>query len=353
MRHALVLGRGIAGLAVARRLALAGWRVSIAGSAPRPGRMVTLDPSIVGLLELEYGRDLIRSITTLTLSGRQISWQEGPVEAVDSELLVFDLADLAAAIDARLPGEIAFLADVPATLDVFDHVFEATGRSAQSLLRSGNRTSFLWLTPYLRSADHAFLGARGQGGWVFAAPAPGGRLFVQLTLPGQQPLKAAEDTAAKASELLEESPFADAADLLLENLPSVVDTTPTFRHPVPDARRLRVGDAAAAGDPLAGDGVGRALRSGVLAAATALEADSDRSGDARVHYASRMAVAHATHLQACASFYSISRSAECFVTQIEKMRHHGRVLEAFASKFEQSLVLNADPNAPVLVKMAS
>jgi len=111
--------------------------------------------------------------------------------------------------------------------------------------------------------------------------------------------------------------------------------------------------AAAAADPLAGDGVGRALRGGVLAAATALEAHGAKAGDAHAHYARRIALAHATHLQTCASFYSVSRCAENFVTQIEKMRYHGRVLEAFALRFERSLALNAEPDAPILAEMAS
>ncbi|MGI9420767.1 MAG: NAD(P)/FAD-dependent oxidoreductase [Geminicoccaceae bacterium] len=349
--RALVFGRGIAGLAVGRRLALSGWRVSIAGSAARPGRVVTLDPSVVGLLELEYGRDLIRTIPTRRLTGRQLRWKDGPAETIDGDLLVLDLAHLAKAIEATLPGGIEVLAEASDRLDMFDHVFEATGRYERSLLRSGDRTSSLWLMPYPRSDDHAFLGASGQGGWIFAAPAPGGRLFVPLTLPDRRPSTAVVGGAALASKMLEDSPFADAGDLLLQKQPIMVDTTPAFRHPVPDARHLRVGDAAAAGDPLAGDGVGRALRSGVLAAATALEAGTDRSGDARAHYASRISRAHATHLKSCALFYSASRCAGCFVKQIETMRHHGQLLEAFTSRFERSFVLNAVPDVPVLAEM--
>ncbi len=134
--------------------------------------------------------------------------------------------------------------------------------------------------------------------------------------------------------------------------PVVVDTTPVFCHPVPDARRLRVGNAAAAGDPLAGDGVGRALRSSVLAATTALEAYAGKGGAARAHSTGRIALAHATHLQACTSFYGTSRCAKRFATQIDLMKHHGQLLEAYAYRIERPLALDAKPGVPVLAEVA-
>ena len=133
--------------------------------------------------------------------------------------------------------------------------------------------------------------------------------------------------------------------------PVAADATPVFSQPVAQDGALRVGDRAAGGDPLAGDGVGRAVRSAVLAAAVVLDAGRGRA-PAYDHYASRIAAAHAAHLSATASFYAVSNCANAFAPAINTMQEHARLLENDARRLGQPIKIVARSDAVQLVRTA-
>jgi flavin-dependent dehydrogenase len=347
--RALVKGRGVAGLTIGRRLGQAGWKVDIVGRPIPPGRIVTLDASVSALLDLEFGKDLIGQVAHHVLEERIISWSRSTFEVVNGRILVFDISRITAAIEANLSFDIE-LADVIAeTTDVYDVMLDATGRSSTPLLSSGARTAFSWLLSSSHQPKHAFLGASDLGGWVFVAPAPRDRLLIQAVTPGQP--GAVEQPWTVAADLLASTGMPAAAEAIWQTPAATADATPIFSHPVTQDGVLRVGDRAAAGDPLAGDGVGRAVRSAILAAAVVLDA-SHRRGAALSHYASRVAAAHAVHLRTTASFYADSICAVAFAPAIDSMRRHARLLDGYAMRLAQPVRVVARPNAVQLIRTA-
>lgn len=344
--RALVLGSGVAGLAAAHRLAMADWRVTVAGSMPAK-RIVTVDRSVAELLELEYGRPLLREAAPRLVGCRTLHWRAGAMERIVDRLLVFDLRRLVNALGRHLAGRVTFTEESP-DATAFDGVIAATGRSRRPLLASGARTAHVWTLPFAFLPEGGAFLASGDAGWVFATPAPENELLVQLVLPGGRCTQA--EAAEAAADVLDAGPYADVACQLRDAAASCLDATPCFAHPVEAGGRIRAGDAASAGDPLAGEGVGRALRSAILAAATLLRAAEGDAARSFGFYAGRTALAHATHLRACSSFYEVARCHRAFLRQIAGMQHHVVLLEGFASSSLPPLHLVADGCLPTLVE---
>ena len=262
----LVIGRGVAGLAAAGRLASAGWAVALAGGLPA-ARIVTLDRSVAELLSLEYGSAVLRDCAPLLVRKRLLRWSAGTVEHTDDWLIVADLPRLAAAITARLPGGIEFLDAVP-DASGFDYVIEATGRVQAAAARFGtpHRLCLDASRRCRRCRDRSRRRQRGSGMGIRRTGASG-KAAGATGPPRRTPHRA----RGPASCRRDPAGFGDPADLAATP-PAILDATPCFTDPVAGPGRLRAGDAAAASDPLAGDGVGRALRSAILAAATLLRA---------------------------------------------------------------------------------
>lgn len=338
----------MAGLTIARRLAQARWGVDITGWAVPPGRIVTLDESVVALLELEFGDGFVRGMGPLVLDDCVMRWRRDVDETVSAPSLVTDMSRIAAGIEATLPHGISFTDGPTLTAGDYDAVIDATGRSAMPLLRSGARTAFSWLLQHSCSAKRAFLGASDRG-WMFVIPAPEDRLFVQAVVPG--PPATVTQLWPVIADLLATVDLPVLVQALQASAPMVADATPIFSPPVGQDGVLRVGDRAAAGDPLAGDGVGRAVRSAVLAAAIVLDADLP-SARSYGHYASRMAAAHATHLSAIASLYAVSKAADAFVEAIDAMREHARLLQNEARRLTQPIKVVARSDAVGLSRIA-
>lgn len=344
--RALVRGRGIAGLTVARRLADSGWEVSVLGQPARSSRIVTLDPSVAGLLELEFGQCFFSVLPVERLQGLDLHWQT--FEENFTPLVVADLSDIAGALEAQCLKGLRLLTEENIDGVSFDLELMATGRHQTPSIRSGERTAFTWTVPRQAATLRAFLAASSQGGWTFAAPAPNRSLLVQTMLPGNR-VQDVSEALRLAQHLLVNSQFSQEAMALEAADPVIYDATPAFTFPSTVAGRLLVGDAASTGDPLAGEGVGRAVRGAVLAAATA-HAILINSEGSTAHYSARIARAHATHLAESASFYERSRCREAFHGQIRKMLEDASDLNAYADQHERSIVLVADPHRAAFAK---
>jgi flavin-dependent dehydrogenase len=189
--------------------------------------------------------------------------------------------------------------------------------------------------------------ANGKDGWIFATPAPDARYLVQLVMPGQaEP----ESEAAECAVRILAACGLPGGEHLRSVSSAILDATPSFNAPIAGPNRIRVGDAAATSDPLAGDGVGRALRSAILAVATCLRSAEGDGAIAFGHYATRIALAQVTHLRACADFYSTSRFAQTFSLQISAMRRHATEIEALTAHDKPCLRLDAWGVVPTLVR---
>lgn len=351
MPCALVKGRGIAGLTLARRLARAGWNVEIVGRPMLPGRIVTLDPSVSMLLHLEFGEDLVRRIAPVAIEERLLKWRPGVPETIFARLLVSDLSRITAAVEAELPPQVSVTQEVIEALPWHDALVDATGRSSMPLVSSGVRTAFSWLLPSTAWPKRAFLGASALGGWTFVVPAHDDRLLIQTVLPGPPGPMQQQCALTVAADVLASTCRSAVLDAILRTSPETVDATPTFSHPVTQDGVLRVGDRTATADPISGDGVGRAIRTAILAAAVLLDTECRREV-ALNHYVSRIASAHAAHLSATASFYADSICAQSFASDIGSMRRDARSLETFATSLAQPIRVDAQTNAVRLIRTA-
>ncbi|WP_226575471.1 NAD(P)/FAD-dependent oxidoreductase [Acuticoccus sediminis] len=318
MSLALIRGRGVAGLVAARRLARAGWSVVLAGPPHRSDRIVTLDPSVVDLLALELGREVLAAVAPAPIAVRELAWSPGPPETVPGELVAVPLRSLTAAMEERLPPGITVVETPPERS--FDEVLDATGRGRSARLRSGARTAWGWTVPLSGPVGRAVLEAHLEG-WVFVAPA-GAQVSVQVVLPGDGGHELARELARRT--LAGRGWFA-TLERLAAAPPVACDATPAFGDPIAPCGAILVGDAACAEDPLSGSGVGRAVRGAVLGAAVATAAPGDRAA-VRRHYLTRLALAHAAHLEGAADFYARSRCAAAFAPAVAAMRDHARHL---------------------------
>ncbi|RVJ72535.1 hypothetical protein [Sinorhizobium medicae] len=312
------------------------------------GRVVTIDPSVADLLLLEFGDHVIRKIAPLSVEERAVRWRPGMIEVVAVRTLVADLADVVAAIESSMGSDVETL-DANVVRDGYEATIDATGRSAEPLLSSGVRTAFCWGLPSDIKAPRVDLGASRFGGWAFVAPAPDGSLSVQQVCPGSDSPELRLRAGKIASHVLSSIGYSAAAEAVESAFPIVVDATPSFDHPVGQDNTLRVGDRAAAGDPLAGDGVGRAVRSAVLAAAVLLGPRGSRKA-ALSHYAARVAAAHAVHLWAAANLYEQAACSAAFEGIVRLMRRDARFVNEYSLRQAGSLRLEAGTESLRLVE---
>lgn len=325
MPTALVCGSGVAGLAAARRLAKAGWDVDLVGRVPTAERIVTLDQSVVDLFRLEFATDVFDRVERVWLDSRELAWTTSDSECVEGSLMVLELGALAQAIEAHLPPRVR-TASGPRPDHRYDRIFDATGRPEKPLLRSGDRTAWQWLVPWTTDRPSALLKADTANGWVFVATAPGGRLMVQLMRPGNFANTDWVQAISAATQLLENTPFAAAAPKIAARPATMIDATPLFSAPIGPDGAIRLGDATAAGDPLAGDGVGRALRTAVMAVVALTDSGFTRTCTLN-DYSHRLIEAHKTHLESSARYYAASRCRGMFARQTALALEHSQHLE--------------------------
>lgn len=195
-------------------------------------------------------------------------------------------------------------------------LIDATGRAAVVGRRAGAR-QVRWDRLVSLAAALAPRGAAppggpnllvesAPGGWWYSLPVPDGSLFIAYQTDAD--LVAGGATQAAWSEALLEAPETArrAAGCHAPHQFRVTDAGTSVLVPAAGSGWLAVGDAAAAPDPLAGDGVWRALRSAVLGVAAVRRAlDGDAEGIER--YALRSGQEFQQYLRDRARFYGEER----------------------------------------------
>jgi flavin-dependent dehydrogenase len=142
-----------------------------------------------------------------------------------------------------------------------------------------------------------------RDGWWYTAPLPGGRSIVALLTDASR-LATGDDRALAAA-----IPAAIAARVTPPPAATVfrrVAADSARLHVAAAARWIAVGDAAATHDPLAAQGIDRALRSGLRAAEAIALALHDR-GDALRAYAEMQRAAFDHYLHTRRAIYALER----------------------------------------------
>ncbi|MEQ8967718.1 MAG: hypothetical protein RID91_18025 [Azospirillaceae bacterium] len=327
----LVVGGGVTALAVARRLAALGHvvdRADLPGPSAPPGGgggpPLLLNDAALALIAELFGASVLDRLPGHRIAARRVAWAGAePVVRDQAALTIRSGALRAALADTPATGPAPrAIGPVPAedgrALEAFVAGYvgavDATGGTAALARAFGamrwplGRRAMVAAEAVLSDdapGDTARIETVGDG-WLFLAPLGGGRAALQL-MAARRP----EDLLAALVGALGRAPgmaglIADAGP------PAVVDAAPAWTEPPvrrPDFLPLglyAVGEAAAAFDPVSGEGVPAALRGALLAAACLDAAARGRvpAPAAAGHYADRLALSLGAHLDGCRSFYT-------------------------------------------------
>ncbi|MBX3667973.1 MAG: FAD-dependent oxidoreductase [Rhodocyclaceae bacterium] len=301
----LILGGGPAGLALAIMAARSRLVVTLLERSryqhPRTGE--TFGGELAALLQEVGLWDAVRNVPRLPFRGQRSSWGEfaqiernamfNPYgEGWHVDRAAFDQALASAAVQSGvnvLTGCAATSvepADAAWSVQLTDgqrlgarHVVDAGGRDSNAWPAASRPGQ--WVRMDRMVAWVARLGARAtkpepvlqieavQNGWWYAAPQPDGGLLVSLMTDVDLLAAGPRETLPVAfMAALAESTHTAAlcAGARLAGEPWVARADSGFRHPDHGEAWCTIGDAAMACDPLAGDGVVRAIRSARRAA---------------------------------------------------------------------------------------
>jgi flavin-dependent dehydrogenase len=144
-----------------------------------------------------------------------------------------------------------------------------------------------------------------EHGWWYSAPLPGERLVAAFMTDADLRTRLSAGEAQRWSELLRGAPHTArrAARFGVAGAPRVVSANSSRVVPACGPGWLAAGDAAAAQDPLSGDGVCRALESGVRAARAVL-AEWQGDEQARPAYAAGVKEEFGSYLRRRDAYYT-------------------------------------------------
>jgi hypothetical protein len=248
---------------------------------------------------------------------RRVDWSNGTASVIPQVALVCDTADLAAALATPLRDAGCLEYDEPGTNtdDDADWVIEASGRPAGGA-PIGKRVGQFARIATLPPAPQIIIAATSVG-WLFAAPHPVSGTAVLLVSP----------TAVLCAVTVEDVVDRFAGTGIRTSAREVMELSkpksiaPALADPISSGRRLSVGDAAFALDPLRGDGVGFALRGALLAQAVLARIDAGSSSRAEClgYYNARLRRAFVLHVRGCREHYRAARNAEIWKHELAEM----------------------------------
>jgi flavin-dependent dehydrogenase len=328
-----VVGGGPAGLAVATALARRGRSVVVLEREERVGPKAgeTFGPRLLALLEqLDAARDFA-ALGSVPFRGVRSAW--GSAELSDRPSIQHPLGDGWHVDRAKFEewlqavaerGGVSLRRGAGACVAMRDgdafrvgelrarYVVDASGRGAGATAQLEPQRAWLSFDRQIalvgrvpsRASDPELLLEASEDGWWYAVPQPDGTLLVALLTDGDL----AGPREERASRLLSALAKTHHVRRLVDGTefsgpPAVVRADTGFLVPDCGPGWRAVGDAAMGGDPLAGDGVERALRS-ALEAAPSIERELDA---APFTPAPSQAPRIEAYLTARAAYYAVER----------------------------------------------
>ncbi len=309
-RQVSIFGCGLAGLTSARLLSDEGFQVGLWGREPDPvsGPDLMLSPVSEKLIRDFWG--LALDDFAYRLEGREV-WEKGRHESVDQPAWTIPAVLLVRRLLDSLPPNRRLRLDLDEAVPV-----EARGEPGWTILATGRSES---LPPGL-GRERATFGQRCvhacrveagrplsgrcyletvRDAWLFLAPLSDTTSLLQVMLP---------EPAASPDHLAKISTGSHwLRDLKVDpdwSKIQVFAASPALWQPLGGPNWLAVGDAAAAFDPVCGDGSGRALQGALLAAASIAAATNGVAWqDCLENFRTRIIEASAAHLNRCSNFY--------------------------------------------------
>lgn len=287
-----VTGSGAAAALVLACFDRAGFAVDSKGSdAGGPARQVVLNGATLSLIEDLLGRD---TLAALKASGRDlrhrvVMWGEQEEQVLYPALLI-DTSRL-----AKVVSPVQFSG--PSNDTSFSLM--ARGRKFNDGAVAGPRFAYVWpeLDIALPDPNAFYIVAVPPFGWAFLASSEVDRCVLQ-TLVAQEDPALAEHVGLGALRRL-----GLQTDLNSWQMFGGIDVAPRFGASLTlDGANL--GDECLGLDPLCGDGIGHALRAGVLLAALLGPQVADSSQRSRI-YTARMRHCFVAHLRACETYYQL------------------------------------------------
>lgn len=300
----VIAGGGVAGMAAARRLSLSGHRpLLLAPAAEVPARGETLSPKALPLLEQLGWAHLLDDGAAFAGEARFSIWGSARLRRADDPHGAgyhLDRARFEAAMAAALSdcdkrigtahalhhhpdGVVVTLAD--GTSIEAAALIDATGRAALSSGPAAGRRRLDRLVALYCVAGlpddvdlaPATLVEATDLGWWYMAPVPGQRMMLGLFTDSDLVPKGAArdgarwlDLAASTQGIAARIDSLGLADRLAADAPRSAAAASIVNAQLVEGRIIRAGDAAAALDPLAANGLATALWSGEAAAHAAL-----------------------------------------------------------------------------------
>jgi flavin-dependent dehydrogenase len=320
-RRVLILGAGTAGLTCGRLLASRGWSVDIGCAPVKRGPMLLISDSNAALMvDLWEANDTLFT-GTHPIRKRVVDWDVDAAQTIVVQPGVAMAAgDLAKRLTA-LATQAGLRLAASDKLDpaAYDWVVNADGRAnapPKTQLAFGTRRAIVVsvkLSPRART-ERCVIEAVA-GGWLFLIPHGLGRGTLQLVS-----MELGVDLPDTLGILLERgrtiSPLVEA----VSSDSISFDAMPRVCISPCEAGRIAIGEAALALDPLSGDGVGNALRTAILAAAT-LDAVVEGAAlrDCLGHYEQRVHEAACCHVRNCLDYYRRARPALSWSAEIDAM----------------------------------
>jgi hypothetical protein len=312
-----VHGGGVSAIAAATLLRVRGADVRVSVPACARGRIVAIPVETLALMRdlLGIGVESLRLGRLVQL--RRVDWSNSTASVVPQVALVCDTADLVAELATPLGDAGCLEHDDTGTNtdDDADWVIEASGRPVGGA-PVGNRVGQFARIATLPPAPQIMIAATSVG-WFFAAPHPIGGTAVLLVSPtaalcavtGEDVVDRLAGTGIRTS----------ASEVMELSKPKSI--APALADPISSGRRLSVGDAAFALDPLRGDGVGFALRGALLAQAVVARIDAGSSSRAEClgYYNARLRRAFVSHVRGCREHYTAARHAEIWKHELAEM----------------------------------
>ena len=312
-----VNGGGVSAIAAATLLRARGAEVRVRVRACARGRIVAIPIETLALTCDLLGISIDSLRLGQLVEHRRVDWSNGTASVVPQVALVCDTADLAAALATPLRDAGCLEHDETGTStdNDADWVIEASGRphgSAPIGKRVGQFARIATLPP-----ARQIMIATTSAGWFFAAPHPDGGTAVLLVSPTAALCAV---TSEDVVERLAGRGIRTSSGKVME-LSKPKSIAPALADPISSGKRVSVGDAAFALDPLRGDGIGFALRGALLAQAVLarIEAGSSSRAECLGYYNARLCRAFLSHVRGCREHYGAARNAEIWSRELAEM----------------------------------
>ncbi len=299
----LIHGRGVTALSCANLLLQKGFNVKINGKPFSSELSVLIDLSTLQLLAQIFEDKNIVELG-YPIQHRIVKWGDDAPKVVNAHAKAIKLNQLNSSLERSL-SDILFCKENNDDESIECHI-DATGRRSQIAYKLAGATNTFFgsremiTTQVEASLDHCIT-ETVENGWLFMFPVSTNRAIVQMMCPvtnAEANHKSILENAIQQSSLINFYTHSRNIERI-----ACFPASPKILSSLGSNRWLAVGHAAFTVDPICGNGIGAAIHSAILAAATLEKKDSTEFNTAIDHYHKRQQLSFVLHLQHINDYY--------------------------------------------------